>query len=71
MNFRWGIVAVALIASSGVSFAQSDDACRPDVRRLCSKIKQGSDDDVYLSCLKSHRAKLSSGCRRVLERNGQ
>jgi hypothetical protein len=45
-------------------------ACRPDVRRFCSKIKQEEGSDAFLQCLQAHRDKLSQKCRAVLESHG-
>ena len=45
-------------------------ACRPDVRRYCSSIKQGSDAGLFLRCLQSNRSKLSKACLGVLTSHG-
>ena len=63
-----GVPAMAAAASQGTSKEQA--ACRPDVRRFCSSIKAGSDDSAFLSCLQSHRSKLSKACLRVLVSHG-
>ena len=46
-------------------------ACRPDVRKFCSKINAAGGPMAYLGCLKENRAKLSSTCRTMLESHGQ
>jgi hypothetical protein len=46
-------------------------ACRPDARRFCSHVKQGSDSNAYLSCLEANRSKLSKACLAVLQSHGQ
>jgi hypothetical protein len=51
--------------------AKEQAACRPDVRRFCASIKQGSDSGAYLACLKANRSKLSKACLAVLESHGQ
>jgi hypothetical protein len=53
----------ALAASSGTKEEQA--ACRPDVRRLCSKIGN-ADDRKYRDCLQSHFQELSQKCQQVL-----
>jgi hypothetical protein len=59
----------AAIAQSGTPAEQA--ACRPDVRRFCHAIKEGSGDGSFLACLQEHRAKLRRACREVLEGHGQ
>ena len=72
MIVRLALISAMLVGASQVAFAQSDEAaCRPDVRRYCSDVKQGSGNNVYLACLQSNRDSLSSSCRKVLERNGK
>ncbi len=61
--------ASAAIAQSGTPAEQA--ACRPDVRRFCHAIKEGSGDGSFLACLQEHRAKLRRACREVLESHGQ
>jgi hypothetical protein len=61
--------ASAAIAQSGTPAEQA--ACRPDVRRFCHAIKEGSGDGSFLACLQEHRAKLRRACREVLEGHGQ
>lgn len=66
-------LAVALaLASPAAALAESgnpdqQDACRPDVRKFCYKIRPEEGDGAYLACLQQNRAKLSVKCRQVLE----
>jgi len=59
-----------LAAASGQGSQKDHAACRPDVRRFCSKVKQGSDTDAFLTCLNANRAKLSRACLAVLQSHG-
>lgn len=46
------------------------NACFRDANRYCSdEIPEG--DMQVLACLQQHRSKLSKGCQKVLEENGQ
>jgi hypothetical protein len=51
--------------------ADDQAACRPDVRKHCSKLPADGDDFVFLACLQEHRGKLTKPCLNVLEKNGQ
>jgi hypothetical protein len=64
------ITVTATMAKAGGT-PEEQAACRPDVRRFCHSIPQGSSDGVFLACLQEHRAKLSRACRQVLESHGQ
>jgi hypothetical protein len=44
------------------------DVCHGDARRLCRDAIP--DQFRVLACLQSHRARLSRGCRSLLESNG-
>jgi len=57
--------------TSGQGTPKEQAACRPDVRRFCSTIKQGSSSSMFLSCLKANRAKLSKACNEVLVSHGE
>ena len=49
---------------------QEKDACFRDASRYCAdEIPEG--DMQVLACLKTHRAKLSKGCEKVLAEHGQ
>lgn len=45
------------------------NACFRDVNRYCSDAIP--DDMKILACLQDHRKKLSKGCEKLLEDNGQ
>ncbi len=67
--------AAALLVLSSSAMAQSGTpeeraACRPDVRRFCYRIKESEGSNAFLQCLQEHRAKLTAGCRDVLESHG-
>jgi Cysteine rich repeat len=67
------LVAVSLAAFSSAASAQGTpeerSACRSDVRRLCAKA--GGDQFEVLSCLQTHRTRLSKSCKNVLVSHGQ
>lgn len=81
MMMRTAIVLVALLAPS-MAFAQATPdqmqmgtpeeraACRPDVRKHCSKL-DFSKGDTHLGCLKLNREKLTKACQDVLTKHGQ
>jgi len=73
MTLRAALLSLIFVGASFASAAaqSNDEACRPDVRRLCSKVRRGASDGEYLACLQDHRSSLSASCRRVLERNGK
>jgi hypothetical protein len=58
----------ATAASAQGNMNQS--ACARDVSRLC-RAQMNDGDMVVLDCLKTHRAKLSKACAKVLTDNGQ
>ena len=47
-----------------------EEACRPPVRKFCSKFV-GEGDLIVLACLQEHREKIGKACLDVLERNGK
>jgi hypothetical protein len=63
-------VACPLFAEAGGT-PEEERACRPDVRKFCSKLKPSAGDLAFLSCLKKNRAKLSKACAAVLKKHGQ
>ena len=74
------VITVLLASSlaSGAAFAQTqfrppsspdERACRGDARRYCKEFFP--DQFRVLSCLQSHRARLSRACRGVLDSHGQ
>jgi hypothetical protein len=76
MLIRTILISAATLCVCSMAFAESgspeqQDACRPDVRRFCHKIKEADGDSAFVDCLKANRAKLSKACRTMLESNGQ
>jgi hypothetical protein len=65
------IIPFALLASAASAQQQpGHDACARDVTRFCrAHINDG--DQIVLSCLKEHRARLSKACEKVLTDHGQ
>jgi hypothetical protein len=64
------IVVAAGGGMSALGTPKEQAACRPDIRRFCSKVKQGSDSSAFLSCLKANRTNLSKACLAVLLTHG-
>lgn len=65
-----------MFAMSSTAFAESAapgqrDACRPDVRRFCHKLKEADGDTAFVECLRGNFDKLSKQCRTVLESNNR
>ena len=63
------IVAALLLGSASNCFAHGgtqdeQEACTPDVFRLCSA--QIPNEDRIVACLNKHLAKLSPACRSVM-----
>jgi hypothetical protein len=63
------LLAVASPAFAGGT-PEQEDACRPDVRKLCHQIQADAGDNAFLACLQANRARLSVKCRQVLESHG-
>src|ERR1700678_4111122 len=71
MVFRKALLALTFafvpplaIADTGTPEQQA--ACRPDVRKFCSKLALGSPDRAYQDCLEMNRDKVSAKCQRAL-----
>jgi len=67
-----GIFSISVIVGAAAHAAtkSEEDACEPDVMRLCRKvINQG--DFTILACLKEKRARISRACDKVLKSHGQ
>jgi hypothetical protein len=47
-----------------------EEACRPPVRKYCSKVV-GDGNLIVLACLQENREKIGKACLDVLERNGK
>jgi hypothetical protein len=76
MMFRKVLMTLTFISLSSMALAAAhtqseDDACRPDVRKFCSKVPPGSDDNAYLMCLENNRDRLSIKCLNVLMDHGR
>jgi Cysteine rich repeat len=76
MMIRAILISAAIFGVCSTALAQSgspeqQDACRPDVRKFCHKLKEADGDSAFVECLKANRAKLSKPCRTMLESNGQ
>lgn len=63
-----GIALAATVLAAGTAFAQGtmaqQDACRPDVFRLCSSYIP--DVGEIVACLRGNEARLSAPCREVM-----
>jgi hypothetical protein len=55
-------------AGSALGTAEERAACTPDAFRLCSSAIPSADR--VIACLKTEKAKLSTACRTVMQRNG-
>jgi hypothetical protein len=62
-------ICTTALAVSGTPEEQA--ACRPDVRKFCSKVPPNADDSAYLACLENNRDKLSIKCLNVLMDHGR
>jgi hypothetical protein len=80
MLLRTAVLNVIFLGASSVAFAQAgggsgtpqeQDACRPDVRRFCSKVDPNGGDDAFLACLENNRDRLSKACLGVLIDHGR
>lgn len=70
----FSVIAFAVLATPAATAEHKgtpseQDACRRDVVKLCKGVDP--QDGPILDCLKTHRVKLSTGCRTVLETHGQ
>jgi hypothetical protein len=77
---RSAIAMLFSLAFSTMAFAQAQsemgtpeqrDACGPDVRRFCHKLKESDGQDAYLQCLEINRSKLSAKCVALLQSYGK
>jgi hypothetical protein len=76
MMIRAILLSAAIFGLCSTALAQTgspdeQEACRPDVRKFCHKIKMADGNAAFLECLKANRDKLSKPCRAALESNGQ
>lgn len=70
------LLILLLTGMSSMAFADSGTpdeqaACRPDVRRFCSKVAPDAGDTAFLVCLENHRDELSKNCLGVLMDHGR
>jgi hypothetical protein len=79
----WGLLAAVLMAPTlSIATAQPNaerqtfhaeqseqDACKPDVMKLCRQVSN-SGDLMVLECLQKNRKRLSKACSRVLDEHG-
>jgi len=70
MIYIGALVSAFLLGTAGACFAHSgtadeQQACTPDVFRLCSA--QIPNEDRIVACLNRHMAKLSPRCRAVMK----
>jgi hypothetical protein len=77
MTKRLVMLSVLLSLVPSLSYAQPDpnrqrgeEVCGSDARKLCRKVL-GEGDGAVLNCLQTNEKKLSKGCRKLLEDNGQ
>jgi hypothetical protein len=80
--FCRALLATMILGVSTIAFAQTGDsqnmgtpeqrdACGPDVRKFCHKIKESDGQDAYLQCLELNRSKLSARCVSMLQSYGK
>jgi hypothetical protein len=67
--FAFALLSTPVAAEEHAGTGGEQDACRRDVVKLCKGV--ASEDGPILNCLQTHRVKLSTACRRVLETHGQ
>jgi hypothetical protein len=78
---RRALLATMILGVSTIAFAQSGgsnmgtteqrEACGPDVRKFCHKVKDSDGQDAYLQCLELNRSKLSPKCIALLQSYGK
>ena len=76
MMTRAFLISAAILGLCSTALAQTgsadeQEACRPDVRKFCHKLKMADGNAAFLECLKANREKLSKPCLTALESNGQ
>ena len=69
------LLILSFMSASSLALAQSGrgriQACRPDVRRFCSRVPRGADQMEFLNCLELNRDRLSRPCLAVLIDHGR
>lgn len=66
---RATLIALALVATSTVAFAQEGDLvkyCKADIARLCNGVQPGGGR--VMKCLKAHTKEMSVGCAQALQK---
>jgi hypothetical protein len=58
--------ASASTAAMATGTPEEQEACRPDVRRFCSKLPANASDTDFLVCLENNRDILTKKCLAVL-----
>jgi hypothetical protein len=71
MVFGVSTIALAQTGGSDMGTPEQREACGPDVRRFCHKIKESDGQDAYLQCLEINRSKLSPKCIALLQSYGK
>ncbi len=70
------LLTVMFVSVASTAWAQSgtpeeQDACRPDVRKYCSKVDPNGGDSAFLACLEANRDSLTPKCLQVLTDHGR
>jgi uncharacterized protein with PIN domain len=63
-------ISFVLIAATGASAQQGQDACARDASRFC-RAHLNDGDMVVLACLQQNRARLSKACQATLASHGR
>lgn len=66
MRVGFGIAIAVLVLATGASAQRELDACLFDMQKLCADVEPGAGR--MLQCLKENSAKVSPGCKAVLEK---
>jgi hypothetical protein len=69
-----GVPTIALAQAGGsqnMGTPEQREACGPDVRKFCHKVKESDGQDAYLQCLELNRSKLSAKCVAMLQSYGK
>jgi hypothetical protein len=82
VKFRSVFLATMILGASTAAYAaesgnsdmgtpEQREACGPDVRKFCHKVKESDGPDAYLQCLELNRSKLSARCVGMLQSYGK
>jgi hypothetical protein len=58
-------------SSEQMGTKEQREACAPDVRKFCHKVKEADGPDAYLQCLELNRSALSARCVGMLQNYGK